>query len=142
MRHRKDTAKLGRTTSHKRCMIANMLKSLINNESIVTTVEKAKELRRHADKMITLAKRNNLSARRRAIAALMVRFNHLTSKEARITREGNDKRLNDDRKVIDKLFGELGTRFSERQGGYTRIIRSSKRVGDNAQKCIIEFLPE
>ncbi len=142
MRHRKDTAKLGRTTSHKRCMIANMLKSLINNESIVTTIEKAKELRRHADKMITLAKRNDLSARRKAIAALMVRYNSLTSKEARITREGNDKRLNDDRKVIEKLFGELGTRFSARQGGYTRIIRSNKRVGDNAQKCVIEFLPE
>lgn len=142
MRHRKDTAKLGRTTSHKRCMIANMLKSLITNESIVTTVEKAKELRRHADKMITLAKRNDLSARRRAIAALMVRFNSLTSKEARITREGSDKRLNDDRKVIDKLFGELGLRFSARQGGYTRIIRSTKRTGDNAQKCVIEFLPE
>ncbi|MEM1282313.1 MAG: 50S ribosomal protein L17 [Chlamydiota bacterium] len=142
MRHRKDTAKLGRTTSHKRCMIANMLKSLINNESIVTTIEKAKELRRHADKMITLAKRNDLSSRRRAIAALMVRFNSLTSKEARITREGSDKRLNDDRKVIEKLFGELGTRFSTRQGGYTRIIRSNKRAGDNAQKCVIEFLPE
>lgn len=142
MRHRKDTAKLGRTTSHKRCMIANMLKSLINNESIVTTVEKAKELRRHADKMITLAKKNDLSSRRRAIAALMVRFNPLTSKEARITREGSDKRLNEDRKVIEKLFGELGTRFSTRQGGYTRIIRSTKRTGDNAQKCVIEFLPE
>lgn len=142
MRHKKDTAKLGRTTSHKRCMIANMLKSLISNESIVTTVEKAKELRRYADKMITLAKRNDLSARRKAIASLMVRYNKLTAKEQRITREGNDKRLNEDRKVIDKLFGELGTRFSARQGGYTRIIRSSKRAGDNAQKCVIEFLPE
>jgi len=123
-------------------MIANMLKSLITNERIVTTVEKAKLLRRHADRMVTLAKRADLSARRRAIAALMVRYNPLTSKEARITREGNDKRLNDDRKVIEKLFAQLGTRFSARQGGYTRIIKSSHRVGDNAQQCVVEYLPE
>lgn len=138
MRHRKHTAKLGRTTSHKRCLMANMLKSLINNESIVTTVEKAKELRRYADKMVTLAKKNDLSARRKAIATMMIRFNHLTPKQVR---EG-DKHYNGDRKVVNKLFDELGTRFSTRQGGYTRIVRSTNRVGDNANQCILEFLPE
>jgi len=142
MRHRKNTAKLGRTTSHKRCMIANLLKSLINNESINTSVEKAKELRRHADKMITLAKKDTLAARRRAIAKLMIRFNKLTPKKAREAREGVTHSYNEDRKVIEKLFGELGTRFSERNGGYTRVIRGPNRVGDNASTCIIEFLPE
>ncbi|MEC7839674.1 MAG: 50S ribosomal protein L17 [Chlamydiota bacterium] len=142
MRHLKNTAKLGRTSSHKRCMIANLLKSLINNESVETTVEKAKELRRHADKMITLAKKNDLAAKRKAIAKLMVRFNKLTSKEARQAREGITHKYNDDRRVIEKLFGELGTRFMSRNGGYTRIIKSSNRVGDNARTCIIEFLPE
>lgn len=141
MRHRKDTAKLGITSSHKRCMIANMLKSLIYNERIETTVEKAKELRRHADKMITLAKKNNLNSRRRAIALLMVRYNTLTSKEQRITRDGNNKRLNVDRQVIGKLFDDLGVRFQTREGGYTRIIRTNRRAGDNAEKCIVEYLP-
>ncbi len=142
MRHRKNTAKLGRTTSHKRCMIANMLKSLITNESITTTVQKAKELRRHADKMITLAKKNDLAARRRAIAKLMVRYNTLTPKEMRQCREGDTHRYNDDRNVIEKLFAVLGSRFSNREGGYTRVIKSSNRAGDNASTCIIEFLPE
>lgn len=142
MRHLKNTAKLGRTTSHKRCMIANMLKSLINNESIETTIEKAKELRRHADKMITLAKKNDLASRRRAIAELMVRFNPLTSKMARAAREGNKTSFNEDRLVIEKLFDELGPRFSSRAGGYTRIIRSGRRSGDNTQLCIVEYLPE
>lgn len=142
MRHLKNTAKLGRTTSHKRCMVANLLKSLISNESIETTVEKGKELKRHADKLITLAKKNDLAARRRAIAALMIRYNQLDSKRTREAKDGKTCLYNDDRKVIDKLFTELGTRFSSRQGGYTRLIKSSHRAGDNAQKCVVEFLPE
>lgn len=142
MRHLKNTSKLGRTTSHKRCMIANLLKSLINNETIETTVEKAKELRRHADKMVTLAKQNDLAARRRAIAKLMVRFNHLTSSMARDAKNGDISSYNDDRLVITKLFEEIGPRFTNRQGGYTRIVKGARRSGDNAQCCIIEFLPE
>lgn len=142
MRHRRKTAKLGRTTSHRRCLFANMLKSLIDEERIVTTVDKAKELRRYADRMITLAKDNSLESRRRAIAAMMVRFNPLTSKEARRAKEGDQSSYNTDRKVIDKLFNDLGPRFSERQGGYTRIIKSGRRVGDAAQTCIIEYLAE
>ncbi|MCC5832093.1 MAG: 50S ribosomal protein L17 [Chlamydiales bacterium] len=142
MRHRKRNLKLGRTSSHNRCMIANMLKSLIDEERIVTTVVKAKELRRHADRMITLAKKNTLSSRRNAIAKLMVRYNALTAKESRQVKEGNTSVYNVDRRVVSKLFDTLGPRFDSRNGGYTRIIRSGNRVGDNAQTCVLEFLNE
>ncbi len=142
MRHAKDTCKLNRTASHRRCMFANMLKSLITHGRITTTVEKAKQLRRYADRMVTLAKRNTLSSRRMAIAKMMVRFNPLTEKEKRAAREGDTSAYNDDRTVIGTLFDKLGTRFAERNGGYTRIIKSKRRVGDNAQSCVIEYLPE
>ena len=118
MRHRKRSLKLGRTSSHNRCMIANMLKSLIEEERIVTTVAKAKELRRHADRMITLAKKNTLASRRNAVSKLM------------------------DRRVLSKLFDTLGPRFENRGGGYTRIIKGGVRIGDNAQTCVLEFLSE
>ena len=107
MRHRKNTFKIGRTGSHRRCLLANMLKSLILEERITTTSTKAKELKRHADKMITLAKKNTLASRRLAIAALMIRFNALTSKEARLAKEGKGIGYNGDRQVIEKLFGAL-----------------------------------
>lgn len=139
MRHRKDTAKLGRTSSHKRAMMANMLKSLIVNERLMTTEAKAKELRRWADWMITLAKGNDLASRRRAVAALQVSFNRLTSKEARV-KENKEQFYNTDRLVIQKLFGTLGPRFSNRQGGYTRIVKYGVRVGDNAETCLLEFV--
>ncbi len=142
MRHLKDTCKLNRTSSHRRCMFANMLKSLIDNERIETTVPKAKALRRYADGMITLAKKNTLASRRRAIGELMIRFNTLTDKEKRAAREGNTSAYNTDRTVVDKLFGVLGVRFASRNGGYTRIIKSGRRKGDNAQTCVIEYLPE
>jgi large subunit ribosomal protein L17 len=122
-------------------MFANMLKSLITNERIETTVPKAKALRRYADRMITLAKKNTLAARRQAIAELMIRYNKLTPKEQRAAKEGNTYAYNDDRLVIAKLF-ELGNRFAQRQGGYTRIIKQGHRVGDNAQTCIIEYLAD
>lgn len=140
MRHKKDTCKLSRTSSHRRCMFANMLKSLIENERIETTVPKAKALRRYADQMITLAKKNTLATRRRAISDMMIRFNALTDKEARATRKGDTSSHNTDRHVIEKLFGVLGPRFATRAGGYTRIIKGSRRVGDNAQVCFIEYL--
>jgi large subunit ribosomal protein L17 len=142
MRHLKDTYKLNRTSSHRRCLFANMLKALILNERIQTTVPKAKALRRYADKMITLAKENSLASRRRAIAQLMIRYNSLTPKEARLAKAGDTSAYNGDRQVIEKLFGSLGTRFTTRQGGYTRIIKSSRRVGDNAQTCVIEYLAD
>jgi large subunit ribosomal protein L17 len=140
MRHLKNTIKLNRTSSHRRCMFANMLKSLIEHERIETTVPKAKALRRYADRMITLAKKNTLASKRQATAQLMVRYNTLTPKEARAARDGDTSAYNNDRNVIDKLFSVLGTRFAERNGGYTRIIKSARRVGDNAQTCFIEYL--
>lgn len=141
MRHLNQTCKLNRTGSHRRCMFANMLKSLIFNGRIETTVPKAKALRRYADKMVTLAKKNTLHSRRQAIAELMIRYNTLTPKEQRAAKSGDKSAFNDDRFVIEKLF-ELGSRFAERAGGYTRIIKQGHRVGDNAQICTIEYLAE
>ena len=142
MRHAKDTFKIGRTASHRRCLMANMLKSLIDHGRIETTERKAKELRRHADRMVTLAKRNTLATRRKAIAELMIRFNALSTKEARAAKAGNTEAYNVDRRVIGKLFGELSQRFANRSGGYTRIIKKEFRVGDNAPTCYIEYLPQ
>jgi large subunit ribosomal protein L17 len=143
MRHAKKTFKVGRTSSHRRCMLANMLKSLIEHGRIETTVTKAKELRRHADRLITLAKKNTLSSRRQAIADLMITYNKLTPKESKLAKKGKSAEVyNTDRQVIGKLFGELGARFTERKGGYTRIIRLGERVGDNASTCVIEYLPQ
>lgn len=143
MRHGKHTFKIGRTSSHRRCMLANMLKSLIEHGRIETTVTKAKELKRHADRMITLAKKNTLASRRRAIADLMITYNKLSPKEARAAKKDNTTvAYNSDRLVIGKLFGELSTRFSARQGGYTRILRLGQRCGDNAPTCLIEYLAQ
>lgn len=142
MRHRKDTKKLGRDTSHRRCLMANMLKALIENESIETTVAKAKVMRRFADKMVTLAKKNTLAARRKAIATMMISFNALTPKEARSARNGDTRAYNGDRKVIEKLFSVLGPRFATREGGYTRVVKGRRRQGDNAQTCVLQFLSE
>lgn len=148
MRHGKHTFKIGRTASHRRCLVANMLKSLVENERIVTSVAKAKELRRHADRLITLAKKNTLASKRRAAAELMVNYNPLTSKEARVLKNANDKAKaaatvhNMDRKVVSKLFGELSSRFVNRAGGYTRIVRIENRVGDNQPTCVLEYLSD
>ncbi|KAF3361540.1 50S ribosomal protein L17 [Chlamydiales bacterium STE3] len=142
MRHRKNTIKLNRTSSHRRCMFANMLKSLIEHGRITTTVAKAKILRRYADRMITLAKKNTLASRRRVVADLMITYNSLTPKEARAAKDGNTAAYNTDRRVVNKLFVELGPRFTERQGGYTRMIKGDRRLGDNAQKCILEYITE
>jgi len=143
MRHLKKTFKLGRNSGHRRGLMANMLKSLIEHERIVTTEAKAKRLRSYADKMITLAKKNTLSSRRAAIGKLMIRFNSLTPKEARAAKGGDTSAYNADRKVINKLFDDLGPRFSARNGGYTRVIKTAScRRGDNSAKCIIEYLPE
>lgn len=142
MRHRKRTFKIGRTSSHNRCLMANMLKSLIENERIATTVTKAKELRRHAERLITLAKKDTLASRRQVIGKLMLRFNTLTPKEARLAKEGAVHCYNTDRRVVPKLFQTLGPRYANREGGYTRIVRTANRPGDNAETCIIEFVGE
>jgi large subunit ribosomal protein L17 len=143
MRHANRKFKLNRTSSHRRCLVANVLKALIEQERIETTISKAKHLRRYADRVITLAKRNTLASRRQAKAQLMVRYNALSPKEARRARQGDHSAYNGDRRVINKLFDKLGPRFEQRQGGYTRIVRIGKsRRGDNAEKCILEYLPE
>lgn len=143
MRHAKRSAKLGRTTSHRRCLFANMLKSLIFHEKIVTTVPKAKELRRFAEKFVTLAKEDSLSNRRMAIAGLMVRKNTLTPKEKRAAKEGDTSSYTIERQVVEKLFTVIAPRFLNRKGGYTRITRMpGRRVGDNAETCIIEYLAQ
>jgi large subunit ribosomal protein L17 len=123
-------------------MFANMLKSLITEGRIETTLPKAKILKRYADKMVTLAKKNTLATRRKAIGELMIRFNSLTAKEARAAKGGDNSSYNTDRHVVNVLFSQIGPRFTEREGGYTRIVRVGRRQGDNAEKCIIEYLAE
>jgi len=141
MRHRKRRNKLNRTSSHRSCMISNMLKDLIYRERIETTLAKAKELRRHADKIITTAKGENLIvSMRSARSTLKLQYNHLTPKEARRVKQGDKSPYNTDRKVLEKLFGSLKTRFINRNGGYTRIIKSNFRVGDSSPTCIIEYV--
>lgn len=142
MRHKKNTCKLNRTSSHRRCLFANMLKELIDKGRITTTVAKAKFLRSHADRIITLAKKNSLASRRKAIGELMIRYNTLTTKEQRAVKNGDTSSYNTDRRVINRLFDDWGPRFASRPGGYTRIVKSSRRVGDNAQTCIIEYLTD
>lgn len=140
MRHGKNRFKVGRTGSHRRAMMANMLKSLIEHGRVKTTLVKAKELRRHADRMITLAKQNSLASRRAVLAELKVVYNTLTPKEARDVKTGDTSAYNRDRQVINKLFGELRERFTARNGGYTRLIQAGDRVGDNARTAYLEYL--
>jgi large subunit ribosomal protein L17 len=109
-------SKLGRTTSHRKAMLRTMVTSLLKNEKIKTTDSKAKELKKVAEKMIGLGKRGDLHARRQAAA---------------IVRE---------RDMVGKLFGELSARYKDRSGGYTRIVKTGFRVGDNAPMSIIEFV--
>jgi len=140
MRHRKRSERLGKTSSHREAMLANMTKALVMKELIETTLPKAKVLRRYADRAITLAKENTLSSRRSLVAKLRVRFNELTTKEARAAKNGDKSSFNDDRFIIEKLMNVLGPRFKERNGGYTRIIKTANRVGDDAQMCVIQYL--
>jgi large subunit ribosomal protein L17 len=116
MRHRKAGKKLGRNSSHRLAMVRNMVTSLLEHERIVTTTPKAKEVRRVAEKMITLAKRGDLHARRQALSFVR------------------------DKKVVDKLFGSLKDEYLERNGGYTRIIRTGNRIGDAAPMAILEMV--
>jgi len=116
MRHRKAGRKLGRTASHRDAMLRNMVTSLLDQERIVTTVPKAKEARRVAEQMITLGKRGDLHARRQALS-------YIRSKD-----------------VVAKLFDQLSSQYAERQGGYTRIIRTGNRSGDAAPMAILELV--
>ena len=116
MRHRNSGRKLGRTTSHREAMFRNMVTSLFEHERIVTTTPKAKEARSIADKMITLAKRGDLHARRQALS-------YIRSKE-----------------VVAKLFDVIHLKFTDRNGGYTRIIQTGNRRGDAAAMAILELV--
>ncbi len=116
MRHGKQGRKLNRTASHRKAMFANMAASLIEHEQIVTTLPKAKEMRRVADKLITLGKRGDLHARRQAISKIR------------------------DVDQVKKLFDVLGPRYKERNGGYTRVLKAGFRYGDNAPMAVIELV--
>jgi large subunit ribosomal protein L17 len=116
MRHQKSGRKLNRTSSHREAMFKNMASSLIKHELIRTTLPKAKELRRVAEPLITLAKTDGVATRRLA-------FSRLRDKEA-----------------VGKLFVELGPRYSERPGGYLRILKCGFRPGDNAPMAYVELV--
>lgn len=109
--------KLGRDSKHRRSMLANLTKAVIMNESIETTVDRAKETRKFVEKMITYGKKGDLVSRRKAYA-----FMH------------NDK------KCVEKLFNELAPRYKERNGGYTRIIKKENRRGDDALVVILQLV--
>jgi len=116
MRHRKATKKLGRNTSHRRALLRNLVTSLIMDERIETTPAKAKAMRPHVEKIITLGKRGDLAARRLAGAYLLTRAS------------------------VTKLFDTVAPRFGDRQGGYLRIIHKGWRQGDGAETVFIELL--
>ncbi|MCD6486321.1 MAG: 50S ribosomal protein L17 [Syntrophobacterales bacterium] len=117
MRHRKAGRRLGRTSSHRRAMMRNLVTSLLEHEKIITTDAKAKELRGVADKMITLGKRGTLHARRQALSFI---------RNSRVT---------------GKVFEELSSRYTERAGGYTRVVKVGNREGDDALLSMIELMP-
>lgn len=133
MRHLKRTAKLGRTSEHRKALLANLVCSLIRHRRITTTLAKAKAARPVAEKMVTLGKRGTVSARRLAAARLQYKHQRmLKSKEL-----GAKARAND---VIRILFDEIAPTFKERQGGYTRIIKKLRRQGDAAEMAILEWV--
>jgi large subunit ribosomal protein L17 len=116
MRHGYAHRKLGRTAAHRTAMFANMAASLIKHEQIVTTLPKAKELRPFVEKLVTLAKRGDLHARRQAISQVR------------------------DVTQVGKLFATLGPRYQSREGGYIRVLKAGFRHGDNAPMAVIEFV--
>jgi len=116
MRHGNAGRKLGRTSSHREAMLRNMVTSLFEHERITTTKEKAKEVRPIAEKLITLAKRGDLHARRQALSFIRSKG------------------------VVDKLFSIIKEQFTDRNGGYTRILLTGVRQGDAAQMAIIELV--
>jgi len=136
MRHRKSGRKLGRNSSHRDAMFRNMVTSLIEEERIQTTVAKAKELRRIAEKLITQGRRNALSAIEAAAPEQQQQLK--MARVAAVRQAGKSVRNRD---ALQKLFGELAERFFDRPGGYTRILRIGTRLGDNAEMAIIELLP-
>ena len=122
--------KLGRTSSQRKAMLRDLTTDLIINERIVTTEARAKEVRSTAEKMITLGKRGDLHARRQA--ASFVR------KEVADVREENEELVTET--ALQKLFNDIAPRYAERQGGYTRILKTEPRRGDNAPMVVLELV--
>jgi large subunit ribosomal protein L17 len=116
MRHRRAGWKLGRNTEHRRALLRNLVTSLIVEERIETTITKAKAMRPHVEKMISLGKRGDVAARRQAASYLMTRD------------------------AVDKLFETISPRFGDREGGYLRIVRSDFRRGDGGEQAFVELL--
>jgi len=131
MRHRVAGRQLGRTSQHRLAMRRNLVASLIQHETISTTIEKAKEVKSFAEKLITLAKKGTLAARRRAIALLGNR-DIIDYEDNKPVKKGT---------IIGKLFSEIGPRYLDRPGGYTRIVRLSlRRLGDNGQLALLQLV--
>ena len=137
MRHRKSGRKLGRNASHRDAMFRNMVTSLFESEKIQTTDAKAKELRRVAERLITLGKRNAPSLVEAAAETDRAR---LTANRVAAVRQA--ARVVRSREVLQKLFSDLAERYQARPGGYTRIMRVGRRLGDGAEMVIIELLPD
>lgn len=116
MRHRKHTGRLQRATAPRRALLRNLVEALLENEKIRTTQARAREVRREAEKMITLARDGSQASRRRA-------FSFLQHKE-----------------IVHKLFEEIGPRFADRPGGYLRIVKMENRPGDNAPMALVEMV--
>ena len=134
MRHRKRTAKLGRTGEHRNAMLANLVGSLIKHKRVTTTLARAKAARPVAEKMVTLGKAGTLHARRLAAARLrqQARTVHRSKAEREAWRKDED--------LVRILFEELAPSFKERNGGYTRIVKLGQRQGDAAQRAILEWV--
>jgi large subunit ribosomal protein L17 len=137
MRHLKAGRQLGRNAEHRLALMRNLTIALIQHERIITTVEKAKEVRPFVEKLITLARKGTIHARRLAMAKLG------PMGQARPLAHEEDEAKHDDRKIIKKLFDEIGPRFKDRPGGYTRIIkRHERRLGDGGRTAFLELLKE
>ena len=116
MKHRIKGKKLNRTSSHRKALFKNMAQALIKHEQIITTLPKAKTMKPIIDKLITLGKKGNIHARRRAFSQLR------------------------DNNMVSKLFGDLATRYAERQGGYSRVLKAGFRYGDAAAMAVLELV--
>ena len=116
MKHRIKGKKLNRTSSHRKALFKNMAQAIIKHEQIITTLPKAKTMKPIVDKLITLGKKGSLHARRQAFSQLR------------------------DNNIVSKLFGDLATRYAERQGGYSRVLKAGYRYGDSAAMAVLELV--
>src|SRR5271170_3293351 len=137
MRHRRAGRKLNRNATHRLALYRNLTMALIRHERIITTLPKAKAVRPFIEKLITLARKNTLHARRLVIS----RLGPMSSAEVRPEFDENAKTQPDARTIVKKLFDEIAPRFKDRPGGYTRIIkRHERRLGDAGHTAYLELL--